>query len=54
MAEIINLHDPLAYLEDNSEFIADCCRFAEKILTEAQVKRKWRFDEAVFEKTRRQ
>ena len=40
----------LAGLEDNQEFIADCCRFAENILTEAQVKKKWRFDNATWDK----
>lgn len=50
MAEVIELHKPPAHLDENHEFVSDCCRFAEKILTEAQVKKKWRFDAATWEK----
>ena len=39
-----------AGLEDNQEFVADCCRYAENILSEAAVKKKYRFDEATWEK----
>ena len=35
MGEVVDLHGQLAHLEDNQEFIADCCRFAENILSEA-------------------
>src|SRR4029077_1455525 len=48
MGDVVDLHP--ARLEDNAEFVVDCCRFAEKILTEAQVKKKWRFDGATWEK----
>ena len=46
MGDIVNLRGSPNpdNLTDNHEFIADLCRFAENILTEAQVKKKWRFD----------
>jgi hypothetical protein len=34
------MHDVANFI-DNHEFIADMCRFAEGVLTEAQVKRRW-------------
>ena len=37
-------------LAENQEFVSDLCRFAESILTERQVKKKWRFDDATWEK----
>ena len=46
----IDLHGQPAHLEDNQEFVADCCRYAENILSEAAVKKKYRFDEATWEK----
>ena len=48
MGEIVDLHP--AHLEDNAEFIADLCRNAENLLTEAAVKKKYRFTDAVWEK----
>jgi hypothetical protein len=37
-------------LEDNQEFVADCCRYAENILSEEAVRKKWRFDTDVWAK----
>jgi hypothetical protein len=37
-------------LEDNAEFVADCCSFAENILSEAAVKKKYRFSDEVWAK----
>src|SRR6476646_9247349 len=42
MGEVVELHDQLVHLADNEEFIVDCCRFAENILTEAAVRKKYR------------
>src|SRR5262245_14987850 len=39
---------PISLLEDR-EFIADCCRFAEGLLTEKQIKKKYRFDSETWE-----
>jgi hypothetical protein len=36
-------------LEENSEFVADCCRFSEGILSEANMKRKYGFANKVWE-----
>ena len=46
----VELQDQPAHLEENLEFVADCCRYAENILTEKQVKKKWKFDDATWEK----
>jgi len=35
-------------LIDNHEFVVDCARYAEGILTEAAVKKKYRFDDATW------
>ena len=48
----VELQDKLAHLEDDLEFISDLCRFAENILTEKQVKKKWKFDDSDLGKTR--
>jgi hypothetical protein len=50
MGEVIDLHSQPAGLEDNLEFVADCCRFAENIMSEAAVKKKWRFADAEWER----
>jgi hypothetical protein len=36
-------------LEDNADFVADLCRFAEGLLTEAAVKKKYRFDDSTWD-----
>ena len=46
MGEVIDLTSQLAGLEDNQEFVADLCRFAEEILTEGQVRKKYRLAES--------
>ena len=39
MDTIVDLHGQLAHLEDNIEFVADLCRYAENILSEAAVRK---------------
>jgi hypothetical protein len=46
MNNVVDLQ--LARLEDNLEFVSDLCRFAENILTEQQVKKKYRFTDDVW------
>jgi hypothetical protein len=46
----VDLHGQPAGLEDNHEFVADCCRYSENILSEAAVKKKYRFDDATWER----
>src|SRR5262249_58346673 len=36
-------------LKDNHEFVSDCCRYNEGILSEAAVRKKWHFDAAAWE-----
>ena len=48
MGEVVDLHGQLAHLEDDLDFVADCCRYAEKILSEEAVKKKYRFDDATW------
>ena len=50
MGDIVDLHGQPAGLEDDLEFVADCCRYAENILSEEAVKKKYRFDYATWEK----
>jgi hypothetical protein len=51
MGEIIELHHGQpAHPEDNQEFVADCCRYSENILSEEAVRKKWHFDNATWEK----
>ena len=37
-------------LIDNHEFLADCSRYLEGVYTRAQVKRRWRFDDATWDR----
>jgi hypothetical protein len=48
MGEVIDLAGQLAQLEDNQEFVADLCRFSEEILTEKQVRKKYRLAESTW------
>ena len=48
MGEIVDLK--LASLIDNQDFISDMCRFQEGIVAEKAVRKKYRFDEAAWEK----
>ena len=48
MSNVVDLK--LASLTNNQEFVADCCRFQEGILSEANMKRKYGFADSVWEK----
>jgi hypothetical protein len=48
MGDVVDLK-PIR-LEENHEFVADCCRFQEGILTEANMKRKYGFANDVWER----
>jgi hypothetical protein len=50
MGEVVDLHGQPARLEDNQEFVADCARYAEGILSEEAVKKKHHFDDDTWEK----
>ena len=50
MADVVDLHGQPAHLEDNQEFVADCARYAEGILSEEAVKKKHHFDDDTWEK----
>ena len=50
MGDVVDLKGQPAHLENDLEFIADCCRFAEKILTEAQVRKKYRLPDDIWER----
>ena len=39
----------IADLKDNHEFVSDCCRYNEGVLSEAAVRKKWHFDAATWE-----
>lgn len=41
---------PEPQLRDNIEFVADCCRFQEGVLSEAAVKKKYHFDDSTWER----
>ena len=41
MGEVVDLHGQPARLEDDLDFVADCCRYAEDILSEEAVKKKY-------------
>src|SRR5262249_13159344 len=45
----VPLRAEVADLKDNHEFISDCCRYNEGILSEAAVRKKWNFDAATWE-----
>ena len=48
MGDVVELHSQPEHLEDNQEFVADCCRYAENILSEEAVKKKYHFDDATW------
>jgi hypothetical protein len=50
MGEVVDLHGQPARLEDNQEFVADCAKYAEGILSEEAVKKKHHFDDDTWEK----
>jgi len=45
-----NVVDPAANFADNFEFVTDLARFRENLLTEAQVRKKWRLSNETYEK----
>ena len=45
-----NVFVDLQGLKDNHDFVADCCRYSENILSEEAVRKKWHFDNATWEK----
>ena len=49
MGEVIELQSQLASLTENQEFVADCCRFSEEILTEAALRKKYRLAESSWQ-----
>jgi hypothetical protein len=48
MGDIVNIK-PIR-LEENQDFVRDCCRFQEGLLTEARMKMKYGFADGVWEK----
>ena len=36
----VELHSQPVHLEDNQDFVADCCRYSENILSEEAIKKK--------------
>jgi hypothetical protein len=50
MGDVVDLHGQPAHLEDDLEFVADCARYAEGILSEEAVKKKHHFDDDTWEK----
>ena len=49
MGEVVDLHGQPAHLEDDFDFVADCCRYSENILSEEAIKKKYRFDDTTWE-----
>jgi hypothetical protein len=45
MGEVVDLHGQPAHLEEDLDFVTDCYRYAENILSEEAVKKKYRFDD---------
>jgi hypothetical protein len=48
MGDVVELHP--AGLEENQEFLADCCRFFENILSEATMRRKYKLADSVWDR----
>jgi hypothetical protein len=48
MGDVVDLKP--VNLAENHDFVADCCRFQEGILTEANMKLKYRFADSIWEK----
>jgi hypothetical protein len=49
MGDVIDLRTPPARPIEDHEFIADMARFADNLLSEKQVKKKYKFDDATWE-----
>ena len=50
MGDVADIPGQPAHLEENPEFISDLCRYAEGLLSEQGVKKKYRFDDATWDK----
>ena len=50
MGMVVDLHGQPAHLEDDLDFVADCCRYSENILSEEAIKKKYRFDDTAWER----
>lgn len=48
MNNVVELHPQPADLHNNQEFLADCCRFFESLLTEETMRRKYKFSNDVW------
>ena len=48
MGDVIDLKGQPAHLEENHDFIADCCRYQEGILSEATLKKKYHYTDDVW------
>jgi hypothetical protein len=47
MSDVVDLH-PAERLEDNLEFVSDCCRFSENVMSEEAVRKKWKFSNTTW------
>ena len=54
MGEVVDLHGQPAHLEDDLEFVGDSARYAEGILSEEAVKKKYHFRRRYLGATRQQ
>src|SRR3954467_5687252 len=50
MGELVDLYSQPARLEENLEFVSDCCRYVENIATEESIRKKWHFDNTTWAK----
>ena len=48
MGDVVDLQGQPVRLEDNHDFVVDCARYGENLLTEAAIKKKYRFDDATW------
>ena len=44
-----NVFVDLQGLKDNHDFVADCCRYSENVLSEEAIKKKYRFEQLIME-----
>jgi hypothetical protein len=49
MGDVVDLHGQSAPTKDDSEFVTDLARFAESIVSEADIKRKYRLADSAWE-----
>jgi hypothetical protein len=50
MGDIVDLHGQPAHLEDNQEFVVDCARYAEGVLDEKVIRKKYRLADDTWER----